>query len=74
MTETVIPQTSAIFNAPQPEFVPLAMDVYSPTRLDYFATRMLQGLLVGRSEKDRRVCAKEAVVLAQELIERVDSA
>jgi hypothetical protein len=67
-------QTSAIFNAPQPDFVPVDMDIYQPTRLDYFATRALQGLLVGRSEKGRRLCAKEALSIAQELIERVDSA
>ena len=49
-------------------------DIYYPTRMDYFAARALQGLLVGRSEKDRRACAKQAVILAQEIIERVDSA
>ena len=67
-------QTSAIFNAPQPEFIPVEMDVYSPTRLDYFATRALQGLLVGQSEKERRSCAKQALAIAEELIDRVDSA
>ncbi len=66
--------TSEIFNVPPPEFVPVEMEVYSPTRMDYFATRALQGLLVGRAEKDRRACAKDAVKLAKELIELVDSA
>ena len=66
--------TSAVFIDKPPEFIPVEMDVYSPTRLDYFATRALQGLLVGRSEKDRRVCARESLVIAQELIELVDTA
>ncbi len=61
--------TSEIFNAPQPEFVPIEMDLYSPTRLDYFAARALQGLVAGRSEKDRRQSAKQAVALAKELVE-----
>ena len=64
--------TSEIFNAPQPEFIPVEMDVYSPTRIDYFAARALQGLLVGRSLKDRRVCAKEAKDLANELVGLLD--
>ncbi len=63
------PVTSDIFNAPQPEFVPIEMDLYSPTRLDYFAARALQGLVAGRSEKDRRQSAKQAVALAKELVE-----
>ena len=61
--------TSAIFNAPQPEFVPLDMDMYNPTRLDYFAARALQGLVTGRSEKDRRKAATQAVALAKEIVE-----
>ena len=60
--------TSEIFDSTPPDFVPVDMDAYSPTRMDYFAARALQGLLVGRSEKDRRVCAKQAVILAQELV------
>lgn len=66
--------TSSIFNAPVPEFIPIEMDVYAPTRLDYFAARALQGLVTGRSEKDRRQAAKHAVALAQELVELIDSA
>ena len=64
--------SSAIFNAPVPEFMPVEMDLYTPTRLDYFAARALQGLVTGRSEKDRRVCAKQAVALAKELVEVLD--
>ncbi len=63
------PTTSEIFDNKPKEFVPLDMDIYSPTRLDYFAARALQGLVTGRSEKDRRVCAKQAVSLAKELVE-----
>ena len=66
--------TSAIFNEPPPEFVPTEMDVYAPTRLEYLASMVLQGLVVGRSEKERRNCARESVAIAQELIELVDSA
>ncbi len=66
------PTTSEIFTQPPPEFIPVEMDVYSPTRLDYFAARALQGLVTGRSLKDRRVCAKEAVTLANELVELLD--
>lgn len=65
----VPPTTSEIFSTKPPEYVPVVMDIYSPTRLDYFAARALQGLVTGRSEKDRRVAAKNAVSLAKELVE-----
>ena len=66
-------QLSSVFDAQIPtDFIPQEMDVYSPTRLDYFAARALQGLLVGRSPKDRGVMAKEAVSLANELVELLD--
>lgn len=69
------PVSSAIFDTPIPtDFIPVEMDVYSPTRLDYFASRALQGLVTGRSEKDRRVAAKQAVVLAKQLVELLDKA
>jgi len=63
---------SDIFSAPPVEFVPVEMDVYSPTRLDYFAARALQGLVTGRSERDRRASTKQAVALAKELVELLD--
>ena len=66
--------SSSIFNAPMPEFIPIEMDVYAPTRLDYFAARALQGLVTGRSEKDRRQAAKQAVAMAQDLVELLDKA
>ena len=69
-TPTVV--TSDIFTNKPPEYVPIEMDIYSPTRLDYFAARALQGLVTGRSEKDRRVCAKQAVSLAKELVVLLD--
>ena len=65
--------TSAIFNEPPPEFVPTEMHVYQPSRVDYFAVKILQGLLVGRSEKERRSCAKEALATAKELIDLIDA-
>ena len=65
--------TSEIFDGARPvNFVPLDMNVYSPTRLDYFAARALQGLVAGRSEKDVRKAAKRAVALAEELVELID--
>ncbi len=74
-TQSNIPVSSSIFDAPVPDdFVPVNMDVYAPTRLDYFASRALQGLVTGRSEKDRRVAAKHAVSLAKELVELLDKA
>ncbi len=66
--------TSEIFDNTPKEFIPLEMNIYSPTRLDYFAARALQGLVTGRSEKDRRVCAKQAVDLAKELVGLLDQA
>ena len=66
------PTTSDIFSTKPPEYVPIEMDIYSPTRLDYFAARALQGLVTGRSEKDRRVSAKQAVALAKELVVLLD--
>ena len=65
-------ESSEIFNQPPPDFIPVALDVYTPTRLDYFAAFALQGLLIGRSEKDRRVSSKQAVSFAKEIIELLD--
>ena len=66
--------SSAIFDAQvQDVFVPVEMDIYSPTRLDYFSARILQGLVAGRSEKDIRKTPKWAVFLAKELVETLDS-
>lgn len=64
---------SDIFNTKAPvEWVPEPFVIYSPTRLDYFATRILQGLVAGRSEKDIRKTPKWAVALAKELVELLD--
>ena len=46
---------------------------YSPNRLEYFAGQALQGLVVGRSEKDIRKVARIAVELARELEKEIDS-
>jgi hypothetical protein len=74
--------THPITGAPSPEALGLNIkpeemvfveNIYHPTRLDYIATRALQGLVVGRSDKDRRVAARNAVALAKELIELLDA-
>ena len=46
---------------------------YSPNRLEYFAGQALQGLIVGRSEKDIRKYSRIAVELAVELEKEIDS-
>ena len=66
--------TSAVFVDTPPEYVPVEMDVYSPTRLDYIATSALRGLVTGRSEKDIRKAPVRAVELAHLLIEELDKA
>jgi len=68
------PTTSEIFDNKPKAFVPLDMDIYSPSRLDYFAARAFQGLITGRSEKERRLAPKQAVSLAKELVELLDKA
>ena len=49
-------------------------NIYYPTRLDYIASKALQGLIAGRSGKDRVKAPKQAVQLAQELTEALDKA
>ena len=60
------------------DFDPLPMaESYYPTRLEYFAGKALQGLVVGRSDKDvgnSLKIAKVCVKLAQDLEDVVDSA
>ena len=46
---------------------PLRNAGYSPTRFEYFAGLIVQGLIIGRSEKDLRNVTKRAVVLAKEM-------
>jgi hypothetical protein len=53
--------------------VPRQVLSYSPNRLEYFAGLALQGLIVGRSEKDIRKAARTAVELARELEKQIDS-
>ena len=54
------------------EVLPFA-ESYYPTRLEYFAGKALQGLVVGRSEKSLRLAAPNALKLAQELEIAIDS-
>ncbi len=68
------PVTSSVFIAPPPEFIPVEMDVYSPTRIDYIASSALIGLVTGRSEKDIQRMPAKAVQIAKLLIEEIDKA
>jgi hypothetical protein len=49
-------------------------DSYYPTRLEYFAGKAMQGLVIGRSEKDLKHIAARSVQLAKELEQEIDSA
>ena len=59
------------------DFKPLPLaESYYPTRLEYFAGKALQGLVVGRAQKDLdnvSKTAKTAVTLAQALSDEIDS-
>jgi len=46
---------------------------YYPTRLEYFAGKALQGLVVSRAPKDYSKIATLAVALAKDLEDAVDS-
>ncbi len=74
-TTDAVPTLSSIFDTPTPpKPMVFVEDIYSPTRLDYFAARALQGLVIGRSEKYCRVAPRDAVTLAKELVELLDKA
>jgi len=45
---------------------------YYPTRLEYFAGKIVMALVQGRSLKDHRTCIKHAVELASELEDAID--
>ena len=47
---------------------------YYPTRLEYFAGKALQGLCTGRSDRELSSVVRQALLLATELEEEVDSA
>ena len=59
------------------DFAPLPeAESYYPTRLEYFAGKALQGLVVGRSEKDLINVSRQAtyaVALARALENAIDS-
>ena len=46
---------------------------YTPNRFEYFAGQALQGLVVGRSEKNIKRWATLAIELAKEMEDAVDS-
>ena len=52
---------------------PRQMASFTPNRFEYFAGLALQGLIVGRSEKNINKCVKTAVMLARELEREIDS-
>lgn len=54
------------------EETPRQLSSYTPDRLEYFAGQALQGLVVGRSEKNLNKWAKMAVDLARELENEID--
>ena len=52
---------------------PLRTAGFSPTRFEYFAGLALQGLLVGRSEKDWPKMSRRAVEIAKTMEDALDS-
>ena len=46
---------------------------YKPSRFEYFAASALQGLVTGRSEKDIRKSVQNALALAHEMENAIDS-
>jgi len=67
----------------KPEFagdfepIPVVSESYYPTRLEYFAGKALQGLVVGRADKDLNnvsKTARTAVALSKALEIEIDSA
>ena len=45
---------------------------YTAGRLDYFAGKALQGLVIGRAQKDLKNVVGQAIALAQEMVEQLD--
>ena len=54
--------------------IPVVIESYYPTRLEYFAGKALQGLVTGRAEKDLKQAAARALKLGMEMEDAVDSA
>ena len=52
---------------------PLSSAGFSPTRFEYFAGLALQGLLVGRAEKDWPKLSQRAVEIAKDMESALDS-
>ena len=46
---------------------------YKPTRFEYLACAALQGLIMGRAERDLKNVAKRAINLAKEMEKELDS-
>ena len=52
--------------------LPVVVESYYPTRLEYFAGKALQGLVTGQSEKNLRTTVKRALELAQDMEDALD--
>jgi len=55
------------------EDTPRQLLSYAPNRFEYFAGLALQGLVLGRSEKDIKKWSRIVVDLAREMEDAVDS-
>ncbi len=55
------------------EDTPRQLQSYSPNRFEYFAGKALQGLVIGRSEKDIKKSVRTAIELAREMENAIDS-
>ena len=52
--------------------LPVVVESYYPTRLEYFAGKALQGLVTGRAEKDLKNVAVKALQLAKDMEDAID--
>jgi len=52
--------------------LPVVVESYYPTRLEYFAGKALQGYVTGRADKDLKHAADKALKLAQEMENTID--
>lgn len=72
--EQITPTGDKWEDEPKPDWYPLPVaESYYPTRLEYFAGKALQGLVIGRAPKDLLTVVKRAIDLAVELESAIDS-
>jgi len=53
--------------------LPVVVESYYPTRLEYFAGKALQGFVTGRADKDLKHAAVKALQLAQDMEDVIDN-